>query len=46
MEQELKHGSDGHEVPPAYADLAEELDTDEDDESSPATAYEDLRKSG
>ena len=24
LEQELKHGSEGHEVPPAYADLAEE----------------------
>jgi hypothetical protein len=45
LEQELKHGSDGHEVPPAYADLAEEFDTDEDEES-PAAAYEDLRKSG
>ena len=45
LEQELKHGSDGHEVPPAYADLAEEFGSDEDDES-PAAAYEDLRKSG
>ena len=45
LEQELKHGSDGHEVPPAYADLAEEYETDEDD-SSDHTAYEDLRKSG
>ena len=46
LEQELKSGSDGHEVPPAYADLAEEFDTDEDDDSSAAVAYEDLRKSG
>ena len=35
LEQELRSGSDGHEVPPAYADLAEELDTDEDDRRLP-----------
>ena len=45
LEEELKHGSDGHDVPPAYADLVEEVDADEDDES-PTAAYEDLRKSG
>lgn len=42
LEQELKHGVDGHEVPQAYADLAEELDSDDDGESPD----EDLRKSG
>ena len=45
LERELRHDGDGHEVPPAYADLAEEYETDEDD-SSAETAYEDLRKSG
>ncbi len=45
LERELRQDSDGHEVPPAYADLAEEYETDEDDSSDP-TAYEDLRKSG
>ena len=45
LEQELRTGAEGHEVPPAYADLAEEYETDEDDPSTP-TAYEDLRKSG
>ena len=42
LELELKH-SDGYEVPAAFADLAEELDADADDES---TEDEDLRKSG
>jgi hypothetical protein len=37
-------GSEGHEVPPAYADLAETPVKDEYD--SPDEAYEDLRKSG
>src|SRR5919107_1728938 len=36
-------GSEGHEVPPAYADLADTPVTDEDDLPE---AYEDLRKSG
>ena len=45
LERELRHDGDGHEVPPAYADLAEEYETDEDDPSA-ETAYEDLRKSG
>ena len=31
LERELKHGEAGHEVPPAYADLAEEYSDDEDD---------------
>ena len=37
-------GSEGHEVPPAYADLAEPSAQDEYD--SPDETYEDLRKSG
>ena len=46
LERELRHDADGNEVPPAYADLAEEVDeTDEDDSPAPP-AYEDLRKSG
>ena len=44
LERELRHDADGHEVPPAYADLAEE-ETDEDDPSA-STTHEDLRKSG
>jgi Protein of unknown function (DUF3073) len=42
LERELQ--SEGHQVPPAYADLAEEYD-DEDEDSS-KDAYQDLRKSG
>ena len=42
--------TEGHEVPPAYADLAEEYEEHDEDDSSPeqdgAVAYEDLRKSG
>jgi hypothetical protein len=45
LEQELKHGSDGPAVPPAYADLAEEVDTGDDDPRD-VGGYEDLRKSG
>ncbi len=43
LERELQSGSDGHSVPPAYADLAEEYDED-----NPQTdaRYEDMRKSG
>ena len=44
LEQELKH-ADGHEVPAAYADLAEEVETDDEDDS-PGDGYQDLRKSG
>lgn len=44
LERELKH-EDGHEVPAAYADLADELDADDEDDS-PVDSYEDLRKSG
>jgi len=45
LEQELRSESDGHHVPPAYADLTNETDA-EDDESNGAVGYEDLRKSG
>ncbi len=45
LEQELRSGSDGPQVPPAYADLADEV-VPEDDDSSGDAGYEDLRKSG
>ncbi len=45
LERELRHDGDGTKVPPAYAELAEEYETDDDDPSAD-TAYEDLRKSG
>jgi hypothetical protein len=45
LERELRHDADGNEVPPAYADLAEQYEPDED-EPVAGTAYEDLRKSG
>lgn len=38
-------GSEGHEVPPAYADLAEQ-DGDDDGKDRAPDAYGDLRKSG
>jgi hypothetical protein len=43
LERELRGGSDGHEVPPQYADLAEEY---EEDDSSSDEEYGHLRKSG
>jgi len=43
LERELRHGEEGHEVPPAYADLAEES-VDEDNVAS--QDYGHLRKSG
>jgi hypothetical protein len=44
LAQELR-GSEGHEVPPAYADLTD--DTVDDDHVAPSTEeYEGLRKSG
>jgi hypothetical protein len=43
LERELQGESDGHSVPPAYADLVDEQDEDDD---QPGTAYEDMRKSG
>ena len=44
LERELRH-DDGHEVPAAYADVAEEYETDDGDHS-PVDTYENLRKSG
>jgi hypothetical protein len=42
--------TEGHEVPPAYADLAEEYEEQDEDDSSPeqdgSATYQDLRKSG
>ncbi len=44
LERELRGGADGHEVPPQYADLAEEYE--EDDSPADDQAYGHLRKSG
>lgn len=41
LERELRGDDDGHEIPAAYADLAEETDEDPANER-----YEDLRQSG
>jgi hypothetical protein len=43
LERELRHAEEGHQVPPAYADLAEES-VDEDNVAS--QDYGHLRKSG
>jgi hypothetical protein len=43
LERELQGGSDGHSVPPAYADLADEYD---DEAPETGASYEDMRKSG
>jgi hypothetical protein len=43
LERELKHDEAGHEVPPAYADLAEEYSGDDAHGDSD---YEELRRSG
>jgi len=45
LEQELRTGAEGHEVPPAYADLAEEYEPD-DDQPPADSEYGHLRKSG
>ena len=45
LERELRSGSEGHEVPPAYADLVEEREDDEDP-SGDEREYGHLRKSG
>ena len=45
LERELQAGSDGHAVPAAYADLADEYD-DEDTTRGNGAAYQDMRKSG
>ena len=44
LERELRGGADGHEVPPQYADLAEEYE--DDDSPADDQAYGHLRKSG
>ena len=46
LERELRSGSEGHEVPPAYADLVEEFDDDDEDPSGDEREYGHLRKSG
>jgi len=43
LERELQGEPDGHSVPPAYADLAEEY---EEDTPSSGARYQDMRKSG
>jgi hypothetical protein len=45
LERELRSGSEGQEVPPAYADLVEESEDDEDP-SGDEQEYGHLRKSG
>jgi DUF3073 family protein len=45
LERELRSGSESHEVPPAYADLVEEYEDDEDP-SGDEREYGHLRKSG
>jgi Protein of unknown function (DUF3073) len=44
LERELRGGSEHHEVPAQYADLAEEYE--EDDSPADEQAYGHLRKSG
>ena len=46
LERELRSGSEGHEVPPAYADLVEEFDDDDEEPSGDEREYGHLRKSG
>jgi hypothetical protein len=45
LERELQGESDGHSVPPAYADLADQYDDDEDAPGN-GSAYQDMRRSG
>jgi len=45
LERELRGSDDGYEVPPAYAELAQEYSED-DVPSSPDEGYQPLRKSG
>ena len=45
LERELRGDEDGHEIPSAYADLAED-DGEADHERGDADNYQDLRKSG
>lgn len=44
LERELRSGSEGHEVPPAYADLVD--DYEDDDSPGDEREYGHLRKSG
>jgi Protein of unknown function (DUF3073) len=44
LERELRSGSEGHEVPPAYADLIDEYE--DDDSPGDEREYGHLRKSG
>ena len=44
LERELRSGSEGHEVPPAYADLVDEHE--DDDSPGDEREYGHLRKSG
>jgi hypothetical protein len=44
LERELRSGSEGHEVPPAYADLVD--DYEDDDSPGDESEYGHLRKSG
>ena len=46
LERELRSGSEAHEVPPAYADLVEEHEEDDEDPSGDEREYGHLRKSG
>ena len=47
LERELRSGSEGgHEVPPAYADLVEEYEEDDEDPSGDEREYGHLRNSG
>jgi hypothetical protein len=46
LERELRSGSEAHEVPPAYADLVEEYEEDDEDSSGSERQYGNLRKSG
>jgi hypothetical protein len=46
LERELRSGSEAHEVPPAYADLVEEHEEDDEDSSGEEREYGRLRKSG
>ena len=45
LERELRSDGDGHQVPPAYADLTEERESDSASVRDDVD-YEDLRKSG
>ena len=46
LERELRSGSEAHEVPPAYADLVEEYEEDDEDPSGDEREYGHLLKSG